>query len=124
MIRRIVSGLALACALIAPALSSAEVMSNDPVPPGGKYHVCSGSIVHVSSLNLRVHCNEGNPIDLSFFSWPKVGKLATGKAAHSDVLAPGTPVFVVFTQSLGIRHATAVTVYDQQSGQVKATLTQ
>jgi hypothetical protein len=118
MVRRTISGLALACALLAPFAASAA----DNVPPGGKYHTCSGQVVHVSSINIRVHCTDGNPIDLSFLSWPKIAHFSNGRTVQSQLLTPGTPVFVVFTQSLGFRQATDITVYDQQTGQVQTTI--
>jgi hypothetical protein len=119
MIGRTLAGLALACAVgAAPLFASAA----DNVPPGGKYHTCSGQVLHVSTLNIRVHCTEGNPVDLSFLSWPKVAHFSNGKTIQSELLQPGTPVFVVFTQSLGMRQATDITVYNPQTGQAQTTL--
>lgn len=82
----------------------------DNGPPGGKYHDCHGYVRHVSLENVRVHCVDGVPADLSFLSWPKFVDLPSGKTMESKDLKPGTPVHVVFTTSLGVRHAYKVYV--------------
>jgi hypothetical protein len=120
MIGRALGGIALACALIAPQIAAADEPPN--YPPGGKYHVCNGEMIHVSSLNIRVHCTDGNPMDMSFISWPKTVKFWDGHTAQSASLLPGTPVRVVFTQSLGLRQATEITVYNPQSGAREKTI--
>jgi hypothetical protein len=80
------------------------------VPPGGKYHDCHGYVRHVSLENVRVHCVDGVPADMSFLSWPKFVDLPNGKTEQSKDLKPGTPVHVVYTFSLGLRHAYKVYV--------------
>ena len=80
------------------------------LPPGGKYHDCHGYMSHVSLENVRVHCIDGVPSDMSFISWPKFVNLANGTTIQSKDLKPGTPVHVIYTQSLGIRHAYKVYV--------------
>src|SRR5579859_7175761 len=72
-------------------------------PPGGKYRDCHGYMRHVSLQNIRVHCIDGVPADLSFLSWPKFTDLPNGKTVQTASLKPGTPVHVIFTFSLGIR---------------------
>jgi hypothetical protein len=79
-------------------------------PPGGKYHDCHGYVRHVSLENVRVHCIDGVPADISFLSWPKFVNLPNGTTMESKNLKPGTPVHVVFTFSLGLRHAYKVYV--------------
>ena len=122
MVRRVLGGIALGFTLSVPQIAGAEVAEPPPVPPGGSYHVCNGSMVHVSSLNIRVHCTDGNPKDLSFISWPKMAHYWDGRSVQAQVLTPGTPVRVVFTQSMGLRHAEEITVYDPQTGQAGQTL--
>ena len=74
-------------------------------PPGGKYKDCHGYMLHVSAENVRVHCIDGIPKDLSFLSWPKQVNLANGTTEQIAGLKPNTPVHVIFTESLGVRHA-------------------
>jgi hypothetical protein len=74
-------------------------------PPGGKYKDCHGYMLHVSAANIRVHCIDGVPKDLSFISWPKQVNLADGTTKQTVSLKPNTPVHVIFTESLGVRHA-------------------
>lgn len=94
----------LAAALLAATLGATSA------PPGGKYHDCHGYVRHVSLQNVRVHCIDGVPADLSFLSWPKFVNLPNGKTMQSKDLKRGTPVHVIFTFSLGLRHAYKVYV--------------
>jgi hypothetical protein len=82
------------------------------VPPGGKYKDCHGYMLHVSTANIRVHCVDGVPKDLSFVSFPKFVDLKNGKTVQTVDLKPNTPVHVIFTESLGIRHAYKIYVAD------------
>jgi len=100
------SGIALVFLLSAIPLAA----SAQGLPPGGKYRDCHGYMRHVSLANVRVHCNDGVPSDMSFISWPKFVNLANGTTIQSKDLKPGTPVHVIFTQSLGVRHAYKVYV--------------
>lgn len=99
---RLVSSLIVTLALAASVLSTA---SSSNLPPGGKYKDCHGYMLHVSLNNVRVHCIDGVPADLSFLAWPKFTDLPGGKTVQTNSLKPGTPVHVIFSQSLGIRHA-------------------
>lgn len=90
--------------------SSIVAASAQALPPGGKYRDCHGYMRHVSLANVRVHCIDGIPSDMSFISWPKFVDLANGTTIQSKDLKPGTPVHVIFTQSLGLRHAYKVYV--------------
>ncbi len=103
---------AVAGIIAATAALPASAQNSGPGngPPGGKYRDCHGYVRHVSLENVRVHCIDGTPADISFLSWPKFVSLPTGKTMESKDLKPGTPVHVVFTQSLGIRHAYKVYV--------------
>ena len=94
---------------LAPAAASTTYGT---VPTGGKYKDCHGYMLHVSAANIRVHCIDGVPKDLSFVSWPRYVSYKSGRTAQTNHLAPGTPVHVIFTQSLGIRHAYKVYVAD------------
>ena len=74
--------------------------------PGGKIRDCHGYVRHVSSENIRVHCIDGRPADLSFLYAPNFATLlSNGKSVQTKDLKPNTPVHVEFTQSLGIRKA-------------------
>lgn len=81
--------------------------------PGGKIRDCHGYVRHVSSENIRVHCIDGVPADLSFLYAPNFATLfKNGKSVQTKDLKPGTPVHVEFTQSLGIRKAYKIYVAD------------
>jgi hypothetical protein len=74
--------------------------------PGGKIRDCHGYVRHVSTENIRVHCIDGRPADLSFLYAPNFATLlSNGKSVQTKDLKPNTPVHVEFTQSLGIRKA-------------------
>ena len=90
-----------------PALGSTTA---GVVPVGGKYKDCHGYIRHVSKENVRVHCVDGRPADLSFLGWPAFTSKMNGSTIAEKDLKPGTPVHVIFTQSLGVRHAYKVYV--------------
>ena len=100
--------LALTLVLSAGALTTAPAAGG--LPPGGKYHDCHGYVRHVSLENVRVHCIDGVPADMSFLSWPKFVDLPNGQTMQSKDLKPGTPVHVIFSMSLGLRHAYKVYV--------------
>ena len=85
---------------------------SNPAAPGGQYKDCHGYIRHISAENVRVHCIDGRPADLSFLSWPKIISASDGRSYQRKDLKPGTPVHVIFTQSLGLRHAYKVYVAD------------
>ena len=81
--------------------------------PGGKIRDCHGYVRHVSDTNIRVHCIDGVPADLSFLYAPNFATLVKdGKSVQTKDLKPNTPVHVIFTQSLGVRHAYKVFVAD------------
>ena len=81
--------------------------------PGGKIRDCHGYVRHVSTTNIRVHCIDGRPADLSFLYAPNFATLfKNGKSVQTKDLKPGTPVHVEFTQSLGIRKAYKIYVAD------------
>lgn len=99
---------ALAC--VAAGAGSFAAENRGTLPAGGKYHDCHGYVRHVSAENMRVHCIDGRPADLSFLSIPKYTSMSNGRTVQSRDLKPGTPVHVIFTQALGIRHAYKVFV--------------
>jgi hypothetical protein len=81
--------------------------------PGGKIRDCHGYVRHVSTENIRVHCIDGRPADLSFLYAPNFATLfSNGKSVQTKDLKPGTPVHVEFTQSLGVRKAYKIYVAD------------
>ena len=97
---------AMLAALVLVALAGPVLAADQSaLPAGGKYKDCHGYIRHVSDVNMRVHCIDGVPADLSFVTFPRYADKANGKSVQVSDLAPDTPVHVIFTQSLGVRHA-------------------
>lgn len=89
----------------APAFAAVTQREGASVP-GGKIRDCHGYVRHVSTENIRVHCIDGVPADLSFLYAPNFATLmSNGKSVQTKDLKPNTPVHVEFTQSLGIRKA-------------------
>jgi len=107
---RLLSSFIAGLVLAATVVSAASAGQTGSLPPGGKYKDCHGYMLHVSMNNIRVHCIDGVPADLSFLSWPKFTDLPNGKTVQTNSLKPGTPVHVIFSQSLGLRHAYKVYV--------------
>jgi hypothetical protein len=104
--------IAAAAALTVLALPASAASTYGTIPPGGKYKHCHGYVRHVSAANIRVHCIDGVPADLSFISYPKFVDLPGGRTMQARDLKPNTAVHVIFTESLGIRHAYKVYVAD------------
>ncbi len=101
------AALALAASVSAPA----QAVTGGAIPPGGHYRDCHGYVRHVSDTNIRVHCIDGRPADLSFLYAPNFATLfSSGKSVQTKDLKPNTPVHVIFTQSLGIRKAAKIFV--------------
>ena len=95
------------------AASAAVTERQGASVPGGKIRDCHGYVRHVSTENIRVHCIDGVPADLSFLYAPNFATLmSNGKSVQTKDLRPGTPVHVEFTQSLGIRKAYKIFVAD------------
>ena len=95
------------------AASAAVTERQGASVPGGKIRDCHGYVRHVSTENIRVHCIDGRPADLSFLYAPNFATLmSNGKSVQTKDLKPGTPVHVEFTQSLGIRKAYKIFVAD------------
>jgi hypothetical protein len=85
-------------------------------PPGGAYKDCHGYVLHVSGTNLKVHCLDGTPADLSFVTITGVEvEHADGTKTAVDDLKPDTPVHVQFSQSLGVRHAYKIYLADPKA---------
>lgn len=106
-----------ACALVALATLPAVAQTPPPddngmLPPGGKFKECHGYVRHVSDLNLRVHCIDGNPSDQSFLYLPRYTSLRSGKSIQTKDLRPETPVHIFYTQSLGVKKAYKIYVAD------------
>ena len=98
---------ALAAVAASTLVASAAVTERQGASvPGGKIRDCHGYVRHVSTENIRVHCIDGVPADLSFLYAPNFATLmSNGKSVQTKDLKPGTPVHVEFTQSLGVRKA-------------------
>lgn len=110
-LRRSLPGLA-ALAVLASA-APAGAVTGGAIPPGGHYRDCHGYVRHVSTTNIRVHCIDGVPADLSFLYAPNYATLLkNGKSVQTKNLKPNTPVHVIFTQSLGVRKASKIFVAD------------
>jgi hypothetical protein len=93
-----------ALALLVPALPAAAQDSG--APAGGHFNDCHGYVRHVSTTNIRVHCVDGRPADLSFLYAPNYATLmSNGKSVQTKDLKPNTPVHVIFTDVLGVRKA-------------------
>jgi hypothetical protein len=117
----LVAGVSLAALAQAPepAPTVAPPQSdNGTLPAGGKFRECHGYIRHVSDLNIKVHCIDGNASDQSFLYTPKYVSLKDGKSVQTRDLAPETPVTVYYTQSLGIKKAYKIFVVDPQGNGV------
>jgi hypothetical protein len=84
-------------------------------PPSG-HHLkeCHGYVRHVSDLNIRVHCIDGDPSDQSFLYLPRYAKLRDGKSIQTTDLKPDTPVHLFYTQSLGVKKAYEIYVADPE----------
>ena len=102
----------LAGAAVAAVAASAGADDTEPLPAGGKYHECHGYIRHVSDANIRAHCIDGVPSDLSFLYIPKYASYKDGKSVQVRLLQPDTPVHIIFTQALGVRKAFKIYVAD------------
>jgi hypothetical protein len=108
------AALALVASSALPA-SAAVTQRQGASVPGGKIRDCHGYVRHVSTENIRVHCIDGVPADLSFLYAPNFATLmSNGKSVQTKDLKPGTPVHVEFTQSLGIRKAYKIFVANPQ----------
>lgn len=96
--------------MVVPSVAQAH-MHNTSVPVGGHYNECHGYVRHVSAANLRVHCIDGKPSDLSFISFPRFAlRKLHGKTVQDVTLRPGIPVHIIYTHELGLRHAYKVYV--------------
>ena len=112
-LRRTLAAFALAVLTAAPAFAQTPPPDdNGMLPPGGRFKECHGYVRHVSDLNMRVHCIDGNPSDQSFLYLPRYAKLRDGKSVQSVDLRPETPVPIFYTQSLGVKKAYKIFVAD------------
>ncbi|GAC1503800.1 MAG: hypothetical protein NVS1B14_09360 [Vulcanimicrobiaceae bacterium] len=109
---RILATLLMGSGLVLTAILPTVAGTHQGTPPGGKNRDCHGYVRHVSLANVRVHCIDGVPSDMSFLAWPKFIDAPNGKTVQTKDLKPGTPVHVIYTQSLGVRHVYKVYVAD------------
>ncbi len=113
LVRRLLAAAALATLVAAPALAqTAPPDDNGMLPAGGKFKECHGYVRHVSDLNLKVHCIDGNASDQSFLYLPRYANLRDGKSVQTSNLRPDTPVHIFYTQSLGVKKAYKIFVAD------------
>jgi hypothetical protein len=118
LLRALAAG-ALACSIPLAAFAAAAPETPPPsdegtIPAGGHFKECHGYVRHVSDLNIRVHCIDGNASDQSFLYVPRYTKLRDGKSIQTKDLAPDTPVHIYYTQSIGIKKAYMIYVADPQ----------
>ncbi len=119
------------CALVSgvPALAAAQATEplaattapaddNGTLPAGGHFKECHGYIRHVSDVNIKAHCIDGNASDQSFLYLPKYAHLRDGKSIQTRDLTPDTPVHIYYTQSLGVKKAYKIYVADPQGNGV------
>ncbi len=113
-LRRTLAALAfLACAGgVAVAQTPPPVTDKGQIPAGGHFKECHGYLRHISDLNMKVHCIDGDPSDQSFLYFPHYAHLKDGKSIQTKELRPDTPVHVIYTQSLGIKKAYEIYVAD------------
>jgi hypothetical protein len=103
---RTLAVLAIAVLSATPVLAqTAPPDDNGSIPAGGKFKECHGYVRHVSDLNMKVHCIDGNASDQSFLYLPRYANLRDGKSVQTKHLLPQTPVHIFYTQSLGIKKA-------------------
>jgi hypothetical protein len=102
----------LAAAAVAATAVAAAADDGDALPAGGKFHDCHGYVRHVSDANIRAHCIDGVPSDLSFLYIPKYASYKDGKSVQVRLLQPDTPIHIIFTQALGVRKAYKIFVAD------------
>jgi len=112
LLRRTLAATALATLVAAPALAQTPPDDNSTVPAGGKFKECHGYVRHVSDLNMKVHCIDGNASDQSFLYLPRYANLRDGKSVQTTKLLPDTPVHILYTQSLGVKKAYKIFVAD------------
>lgn len=110
---RFIAAAALAALTVAPAFAQTPPPDdNGQIPAGGKFKECHGYVRHVSDLNIKVHCIDGNASDQSFLYTPRFANLRDGKSVQVKTLQPETPVHIFYTQSLGIKKAYKIYVAD------------
>jgi len=97
-----------------PAGATPPASDDGMLPAGGHFKECHGYIRHVSDVNIKVHCIDGNASDQSFLYLPKYANLREGKSIQTKELAPETPVHIYYTQSLGIKKAYKIYVADPE----------
>jgi hypothetical protein len=115
LLRRTLAALALVALAAVPLLAQAQTPppdDNGSMPAGKKFKECHGYIRHVSDLNMKVHCIDGNASDQSFLYLPRYTKLRDGKSVQTTSLLPDTPVHIIYTQSVGIKKAYKIYVAD------------
>jgi hypothetical protein len=121
LLRRTLAALALAAC--AGVTAFAQTPPNDDattapaapgaaIPAGGHFKECHGFIRHVSDLNIKVHCIDGDASDQSFLYFPKYTNLRDGKSIQTTALRPQTPIHILYTQSLGIKKAYKIFIAD------------
>ena len=97
-----------------PPPEPSPASDNGTLPAGGHFKECHGYVRHVSDVNIKVHCIDGNPSDQSFLYVPKFASLKDGKSIQTKDLSPETPVHIYYTQSLGVKKAYKIYVADPQ----------
>jgi hypothetical protein len=115
LLRRTLAASVLVALAVVPVVAQAQTPppdDNGTLPAGGKFKECHGYIRHVSDLNMKVHCIDGNASDQSFLYLPRYTNLRDGKSVQTTSLRPDTPVHIIYTQSVGIKKAYKIYVAD------------
>jgi hypothetical protein len=112
-LRRTLAALALFASAVSPAYAQTPPPADAGTPPpGSHFKDCHGFVRHVSDLNIKVHCIDGNASDQSFLYFPRYANLRDGKSVQTTDLRPDTPVHIIYTQSVGIKKAYKIYVAD------------
>jgi hypothetical protein len=112
LLLRTLAAAALVFAAVPALAQTPPPDDNGMLPAGGHFKECHGFIRHVSDVNIKVHCIDGNASDQSFITFPRYANLRDGKSLQVKELKPETPVHIFYTQSVGIKKAYKIFVAD------------
>ncbi len=111
-LRATLAALALFVCAGAPAFAQTPPAPDADATPSGHFKECHGFIRHVSDLNVKVHCIDGNASDQSYLTFPHYSNLRDGKSVQTTELSPDTPVHILYTQVGPIKKAYKIFVAD------------
>ena len=111
-LRRTLAALALIASAALPAYAQTPPPPPADAAAAGHFKECHGFIRHVSDLNIKVHCIDGNASDQSFLYFPRYANLRDGKSVQTTDLHPDTPVHILYSQVGLIKKAYKIYVAD------------